>query len=627
MKNNIFLVVLWASLGSFLSAQEKLERGKDRVDIPAQAEGLILHNMFQSGMVIQREKPIRIWGWAEAGEKVSVTFGEQTQSAIAAADRTWKVELPAMQASSTPTKLLVQGQKQKIERDNILIGDIWVLSGQSNMEFEIAKVDNGDLEIASANFKNIRLFTMPHLNGFEPQKSFPILYQWSDWSSRHYRQGYWDLCTPETVRDMSAIGFVFARRIHLATQVPIGIVDVSRGGTTLETWIPTEVLKTVDTVEVKAKLAEWDAKVAAFDPQKDLEQRIKNFQDRAARLKAQGKELPPNSVAPSDLKPGPAFDQNRPGNCYASMLAPIAGFQVKGVIWHQGYNNALQPNGHVMYHQLFAKMIDAWRAAFQDPQLPFGIISLCTAGDPQDQDDYLERMVDEGIFIRAVQYQTFLELYKAGDKNIGFASSFDQRRSWYHPQIKVPVGERISRWALATQYGMAKQIRWLPPMLKEMFLEPGEMRLQLDSPAGPFNDGAIEGFAIAGPDGLFQPAKAEWLTKKDSQGKAQQNRSMIVLTSPLVPEPRYFRYAWGRNPLANLKSLDHTDLPFATQRSDTWTMAGMYEKYTQKKPVDPNLLDGREIGELRNALKTADLQRRLWLAKELLQSAEKPKKK
>jgi sialate O-acetylesterase len=507
--------------------------------------------------------------------------------------------------------------------DNILLGDLWLLGGQSNMEFEIAKVDNGDLEIASANFKNIRLFSVPQLNGPEMRKNFPVLHQWSDWSSRHFHQGHWDVCTPQTVRDMSAIGYVFARRLHMATQVPIGIIDASRGGTTVETWTPVDVLKSITTPEVQSKLKEWDEKVAAFDPKMDLQDRIKAFQDRQAILKAQGKELPANATAPTDLQPGPAADMNRPGNCYASMLSPLAGLQIKGAIWHQGYNNALQPNGHAMYYQVFPKMIHAWRAAFQDPKLPFGIISLCTEGDPQDKDDYLEKMANEGVWIREVQYKTFFDFYNAGDKNIGYASSYDQRRSWYHPQIKVPVGERIARWALATQYGLSKQVRWMPPMVKDVKTGNGSIVLKMDSTVGPFHDGAIEGFAIAGADGRFQPANADWLTTKDKENRPQIDRTTIVLKSPWVPEPVYYRYAWGRNPMANLKTTDHTDLPLPTLRNDPWTMADMYEKYTGKKSATPNILDRKENRELMKALQDADFKRRLDEATELLKSNEK----
>ena len=599
------------------AADEKLERGKDRIDVPAMRPGLCLHNLFQSGMVVQRDKPIRVWGWADPGETVAVVFAGQTQSATAAADRLWKVELRPEPASSEQRRLTVRGREKSIELENILVGDIWLLGGQSNMEFEIAKVENGDLEIASANFPNIRLFTVPQQNGPDPKKNFPLIYQWSDWSGQHFRQGYWDVCTPRTVREMSAIGYTFARRIHMATRIPIGIIDTSRGGSVVETWTPLEVLKGIDAPEVRAKLAEWDAKVAEFNPQKDLEDRIKRFHDRQARLKAQGQDVRANAP-PSDLLPGPAMDRNRPGTCYASTIEPLAGLPVKGAIWHQGFNNALEPNGHALYYQVFAKMIAAWRAAFDDSRMPFGIISLCTEGDPQDRDDYLEKMANEGIYIREVHYKTFLDLLKAGDKNVGYASSYDQRRSWYHPQIKIPVGERIARWALATQYGMSEQIRWMPPTLTQVRVEGGRIVLQMDSAVGPFHDGPIEGFAVAGKDGRFQPAKAEWLTGKDKQGKPQQDRTAVVLTSPLVPEPVYFRHAWGRNPLANLKSMDHTDLPLPTIRNDPFNIAGMYEIYTGKKSATPNVLDRREQGDLSRALQAEDLKRRAFEARELL---------
>lgn len=609
----IYNITMLAGLVALLvtvpaGAEDKLERGKDRIDVPVMGPGLWVHNLFQPNMVIQRDKPIRVWGWAGPGEKVTVAFGGQSQSTTAAADRSWMVQLPAMPASAEPRPLLIQGKNKKVELENILVGDVWLLGGQSNMEFEIPKVEGGQLEVISANFKNIRLFSVPQLNGPDLKKSFPRYYRWSDWFGQHYREGYWDVCTPETVREMSAIGYVFARRLHMATQIPIGIIDASRGGTCLEAWTPLDVLKRIDTPEVKALLADWDKKIAAFDPQKDLENRLKNFNDRTARMKAEGKKIPAELTPPSDLQPGPAVDMNRPGNCYASMIAPIAGYELKGAIWHQGYNNALQPNGHVMYAQIFPSMIKAWRDAFNDPAMPFGIITQETEGEPQTLDNFLPKMVDEGTYIREVHYQTFLKLRKAGDKNIGYASCFDLHRAWYHPQIKIPVGERIACWALATQYG--KQVRWLPPQLKEVKTGDGKLVLKMDSEVGPFHDGPILGFAIAGKDGHFQPAKAEWFDKNA--------RNSVVLTSPLVTEPLYFRYAWARNPLENLKSNDHTDLPFDTQRNDTWSLADMYEIYTGKNSKTPGILERAEHGELVKALKADDLKRRIEEAKALL---------
>jgi sialate O-acetylesterase len=310
------------------------------------------------------------------------------------------------------------------------------------------------------------------------------------------------------------------------------------------------------------------------------------------------------------------MDMNRPANCYAGTLAPLAGLAVKGAIWHQGYNNALVPNGHMMYNQVFPEMIKAWRTVFNDPTMPFGIISQETDGDPQSLENFLPRMVDEGTYIRESHYQTFLKLRNAGDKTIGYASSFDQHRAWFHPQIKIPVGERIACWALATQYG--KNIQWLPPQVKEVKPDGGKLVISLDNDVHPYNDGPILGFAIAGKDGHFQPAQAQWVNKNEGKpGAPVYDHKIIVLTSPLVPEPLYFRHAWARNPMENLKN---SGVPFACQRNDTWSLADMYEIYTGKKPKVPGVTDGVEHRELIKAMQADDLKRRLEEAKTLLKT-------
>jgi sialate O-acetylesterase len=608
---------------STLYSNDKLERGLDRIDTPAIGNGLCVHNLFQSNMVVQRDKPISIWGWATPGEVVTVAFGDESRSDTAAADRSWKVELPATTASAESRTITVRGTNETIELTNILVGDVWVMAGQSNMEFELHKLEEGPLEIVSANFDQIRLFTVPQQNGPESRKSFPRLYQWNDFFSRHFRQGYWDVCSPETVPDMSGIGYIFGRRIHMATRIPIGIVDVSRGGTTLMSWTPIDVLRKVDTPEVVRELADWDKKIAEFDPQKDLERRIKQYNDQTQRLKAQGKELPADREPPTELLPGPAMDMNRPGSLYSSTLSTISGLPIKGVLWHQGYNEALIPNGHKLYASVFPEMIAAWRSAFQDPDMPFAIITQETQDQPQTLENFLPPMVDEGNYIREVHYQTFLNFRKAGDKNIGYASCFDQHRAWYHPQIKVPVGERIAKWALATQY--SKNIRWLPPQLQEVKASDGKLFLKLDTWAIPFNDGPIQGFAIAGQDGRFQPAQAQWLDKNAGKGEPNWERSMIVLSSAWVPEPIYFRYAWARNPLENLKSSDNAGLPFDTQRNDSFTLADMYRIYTGKNTSAEGVLNNAERRELMQALKAEDLKRRLEEARALLSSQKSEK--
>ena len=611
------LVLIW--LPDLLSQKMPMPK-EDVIEVPAIGDGLCVHNLFQSNMILQRDKPIEIWGWAKPGEVVRVLFAGKSKEAKAGKDREWKVTLPAMTANADPQTLNIKGKDQNLTLENVLIGDVWVLGGQSNMEEPLNNVENGKLEIVSANYPGIRILTVPAQNGPETKKGFARLHEWSSWSNRHFRKGDWDVCSPEIARELSAIGYVFARRLHMAAQVPIGVIDASRGGTTVETWTPTPVLKKIETKEVKGLLAEWEKKVAEFDPQKDLQKRVENHHNWVKNMKKQGREIPKGRTVPNDLRPGPAMDQNRPGNCYASMIAPIAGLAVKGAIFHQGFNNAGGGSaGADMYYQIFAKMITAWRDAFKDPQMPFGIISLCTAGEPQTRDDYLEKMVNGGIYIREAQYKTFLDFLKAGDGNIGFASSFDKRRSWYHPQLKIPVGERISRWALATQYGFEKDIKWKPPMYTEMNLEGGKIILKMDTWVRAVTNGPIEGFAIAGKDRRFQPAEAEWLvTGKDQHNRPKHDRRVIVLSSPHVPDPIHFRYAWGRNPMGNLQSADHNDLPFATQRSDDWRMENVPVKLTGFDDLAPKDFARRANHESQKALRLDDLGRRLKEAQALI---------
>ncbi len=602
-----------------LDAQDRPKRmpREDVIDVPAIGEGLCVSNLFQSNMVLQRDKPIALWGWATPGEKITVTFANDQQVTTAAEDRSWKVTLPALAASTEPHSITIQGVNTTLRLENILIGDVWVLGGQSNMEFPLSRIENGELEIASANYPHIRILTVPAANGPENRQAFARLHEWSGWFGRHFRKGDWDVCSPEVVRELSAIGYVFARRVHMATRVPIGVIDVSRGGTTVETWTPDPVLRKLEAQAVQALMTDWDQKVAAWDAKADLAGRVERYQQRIARLKKEGKEVPANEKEPDDLRPGPAMDQNRPGNCYASMIAPIAGLQVKGAIFHQGYNNCFNgTQGAVMYRRVFPEMIKSWRAAFNQPQMPFGILSLCTEGPVQTLDNFSEMMANAGPYIREAQYQTFLDLYSAGDKHIGFTSTYDLRRRWYHPQLKIPAGERIARWALATQYGFSNRIRWKPPIVQETSVEEGRILLRLDEAARAVdNGGPILGFAVAGEDRKFHPAEATHLvTGKDDRGRPKTDTKVLVLQSPMVPNPVHYRYAWARSPLGNLQVDRNSDVPFATQRSDNWPLENvplMGSDDTAEK------LDRGQRRKVQDALRKLDLDRRVYEAEVL----------
>lgn len=611
------LLVSLAGLAAVAAENKEMPKA-DVIDVPAIGPGLCVANVFQSNMVLQRDKALRIWGWAEPGEEVRIAFAGQEAQTRAAEDRAWQVTLTPVPAIGKPQSMTVKGKGATLTLENILVGDVWILGGQSNMEFPISNVDDGELEIVSANFPQIRLLTMPIGKGFASVPSFERLHEWSEWSGRHFRKGDWDICSPETVTEFSAIGYIFGRRVHMASGVPIGLIDASIGGTTVETWTPEDVLRKIDGSETRAMLKEWDDKIAAFDPQADLKARVAAYETRMKDLQAKGRPIPADSKPPSDLRPGPAGDRNRPGCCYAGVIQPLRGLAVAGALFHQGFNNCFHGSaGARMYYQVFGKMIAAWRDNFGEPQLPFCVISLCTAGDPQTWENFLEPMYDAGAYIREAQYQTFRDLRQAGDKSIGFVCSFDLRKSWYHPQIKIPVGERAAKWALVTRYGLLQgrdaEDGWLPPAIEKVEIVGGTLRLTMstDVKTRDDSDGRLLGFAIAGQDRRFYPAEVNWFTDgtKGSRNQPQFDHKILVLSSRFVPNPVHYRYAWARNPMGNI--VNPRGVPLPGQRSDDWIL----EETPVKISLPPDMPEDaarREVGnQLRKELERDDLDRRI----------------
>ncbi len=608
MINTILRLAVLSALTSCLgvvhgeNTESKMPR-EDVVEVPAIGEGLCVSNVFQSNMVIQRDKPVTVWGWAAPSETVTVSLADQQVSAVSAVDRSWKVELAPLTASSEPQVMTIEGNDATLTVENVLIGDVWVLGGQSNMEFPITNVTDGDLEIASANFPEIRLLTPPGGRGFDSVRSFERLHEWSDWSGRHFRKGDWLVCTPETVKEFSAIGYVFGRRLHMATGVPIGLIDTSRGGTTVEAWTPEEVVKSIEQTETQDLLKVWQEKIDSWDAPGDLQRQVEKYEQKKKQLVDEGKAIPSNLRRPTEMRPGPIADKNRPGYCYASVIRPLEGLAVKGAVFHQGYNNCFNGSaGARMYYQVFGQMIASWRKAFGDEQMPFCIISLCTAGEPQTQKNFTEPTNDIGAMIREAQYQTFRDLYDSGDKSIGFVSSFNFRHQSYHPKIKIPVGERAAMWAMVNPYEILKgEEYWLPPMIKEVNQVDGTIQLTLstDITTRDSSDGELLGFAIAGEDRRFHPAEIEYLeTGKDNRNRPQYRRSALVLSSPLVPNPVHFRHAWARNPMTNL--VNNRGVPIATQRSDDW----LPEETPTKFPTPPGQDASNYTRQLRNLLST-----------------------
>lgn len=574
---------------------------------PGGAEVSLPH-IFDDNMVLQRQKPLHVWGRADKGEKVTVSFSGQAKTAVAGEDGQWRLFLEAIEADPEPKELVVKGASNTVRFKNVVVGDVWLCGGQSNMEDVLEGVYHGDVEVASANFPQIRLLTIPVNAGPEPLSDFPRIDEFNAWTNRTEKKGYWFVCSPETVNRFSAIGYVFGRRLHMAARVPIGLIDVSRGGTTAEAWTSRKTLATIP--EAKPLLADWDARIAAFDPKQDLQARVGRWQKETEKRKKEGREPAPK---PEDLRPGPAFDQNNPGASFNGMIAPFAGFTVKGAIFNQGYNNALGDARPSLYAKCFQSMIGDWRRAFGDEQMPFGIVELTAGGQPQTLENFETMMGDAGPYIREAQFKAYRAL-----PHVGFACAYDQQVPWYHPHKKVQLGERIARWALATQYGL-ERIGWRPAVCTSAKPEGRHMVLTFDRQVQTHDGRPIEGFAIAGKDKQFYPARARYVViGKDDRGRDREDRKQLEIWSDLVEEPVAVRYAWARNPLGNLVNSQHHEriLPVPSFRTDDWDW--------EDTPFDPEARNevNHRRREMRNRLRDQNQERKFREARLLLQRLE-----
>jgi sialate O-acetylesterase len=522
---------------------------------------LRVHHIFDSNMVLQRDKPVRVWGWAEGGETVRVHFGKQSRQVEAGKDGRWEVNLAPMPASAQPRTFAVKGKANAVTYDNVLVGDVWVLGGQSNMEDVLESVYHGDVEVASANHPEIRLMTIPHRASPTPVADFDRINEFSSWTGRHERKGYWFVCSPETVRRFSAIGYIFGRRLYLAGRVPIGLIDASWGGTTVEAGTTRKTLATIP--EARPLLKEWDARIAAYDPDKSLRDLIERWEKDTERRKKDGKEPRPK---PTEPRPSPAVDRNNPGASLHGMIGIFGGLAVRGAIFNQGYNNALGNARPRLYAKAFHAMIRDWRATFRDPNMPFGIVELTAGGRAQTMANFERMMVDPAPFIREGQYKAWRDL-----PHVGFACAYDQQVPWYHPHKKVQLGERIARWALATQHGL--RIGYEPAVCVSAKPAGQHVALTFDRPVRTFHSRPFEGFAVAGKDRRFYPAEARYVVAgKDSRGRDREDRKQLEVWSDLVPEPVAVRYAWARNPLGNVVNDAHFEriLPVPSFRTDNW---------------------------------------------------------
>ena len=516
------------------------------------------HHIFDNNMVLQRDQPVKIWGWANPSERVKIEFGGQVKSTQANQQGEWFTHLDPMKANTQPQDMKVSGKVDAVIFSNVLVGDIWVLGGQSNMEMDLSRIFHGDAEVLSANFPNIRLMTIPSSAGHLPKKDFERINEYDSWNDRYDKKGYWFACSPSTVATFSGLGYIFGRRIHLASQIPIGLIDASLGGTTVEAWLSPTTLNKMP--ENKALVKQWNDKEAAYDPVEDLKTKITNWEKRSLVLKSQGLEPAPKPVEPSVR---PSLDRNFPGSSYTGMVAIIGGLTVKGVLFHQGYNNALGDSRPALYALNYKALINDWRALFNNKNLPFGVMELSAGGEPQTLDNYELRMLDPAPYIREGQFNAYRDL-----PNTGYAAAYDQQVNWYHPQKKAEVGERMARWALSTQYGF--KLGWEPAIYKSIERLKDRIIVTFSKEVKSSDDRPLEGFSIAGPDQHFYPAKAEYVKLVNEKGQKVNDKERVVVWNDLVVDPVELRYAWARNPLGNLVNDADRIIPVPLFRTDQW---------------------------------------------------------
>jgi len=526
----------------------------------ATAGTLKTHGIFSSNMVFQRDRPIRIWGWAAPGHKVSVQFGQEKAEVTADSEAgRWEVTFPARQAEATGLKLTVTSGDEKIEMYNILIGDVWVMNGQSNMAFGLGRTYRADMETATAHLPLFRRV------GISPNESETLEKQLPD-----DRVTDWTVCTPETAGGFSSIGYTFGSRLQRALRIPIGIIDNARGGASVESLVPRHKF---DDHPLAAKYLKWvEKRQAEFDWDAAVTRLIEKWEKNVAELRKKGvpgDKLPPKPTR-KDLRSWsvPGRSPSDAASCYNGMFGVFKGLNIKGVLFHQGYNNAMGTScWPKRYRVLMKLMVEGWREDFNDEHLPVGVIGFCAGGVTQSDQNFEHWTVSTAAFIRESQRLGLADL--KDPEHTGFIPAYDQRLPGLHTKKKHLLATRAARWALNEVYGM--RVEWETAELVSATRDGEQMVLTFDRPVAPDDNGPIEGFAIAGDDGKYYKAYAESLvTKNQGIWGNKYDRTRLFVWSPLVKEPVAVRYAWARSPMGNLKVNGKPWQPLHSFRTDAW---------------------------------------------------------
>jgi sialate O-acetylesterase len=484
-----------------------------------------LPDVISSGMVLQRDQAVPIWGRADPGEAVTVRFNGQVKTTTAGADGRWMIRLQRLKAITTPAVLIVEG-KNNIELQDILVGEVWLVAGQSNMQRLLRETANGEQAIAAANHPTIRLFNVSRQVAFKHAP--PPL-------------GVWRACSPESVKEFSAAGYYFGVELQKQLKVPIGLINSSYGGSQAEAWTPVEYLTA--SADLKATVDRkkiWDEERPRVKVQYD--EAIKQWREEADKAKAAGAVPRPSPSVPDALR-----EYRVASSIYDGMIEPLIPFSIRGAFWYQGESNEARAQ---QYGILLPVMIKSWRERWGEGDFPFGIVQL-----PNYREAKTEPADEPWIHVREAQRLTAASVPHSGlivTIDIGEARDI-------HPKNKLDVGKRMARWALVDVY-KHKDLKSGPAFQKAeidgskivvTFSEVGA-GLKLRSGSKP------EEFAVAGADRKWYWAEAKLV-----------GRNRVEVWSPQVSQPVAVRYAFNNNP-RNPNLTNDTGIPAGPFRTDNW---------------------------------------------------------
>jgi len=483
---------------------------------PAVRADITLPALLTDHLVLQQQTTVALWGWAAPGEVVTVTAGWQPQPVKTTADAqgNWLVRVPTTKAGG-PYSLTIQGRNQLVIHD-VLLGEVWLCSGQSNMNFPVAKgsskwmtgVRNEAEVVPKATYPAIRMFTVAQKVADEPQRDV---------------QGSWVVCSPQTVGAFSAVAYFFGQEIHAKLGVPVGLIHSSWGGTPAESWTRQDVL--AQNPELSPILTRYEL---------GLTQRPA-YETALAAWKAE-KAANPASKAPKPAEPLSATSNKSPYKLYNGMIRGLEPYTLRGVIWYQGESNAERA---WQYRTLLPALIASWRQDWQQPALPFYFVQIAPhkGQNPEIREAQL-------LTMQQVPYTGMVVTTDVGD-------SLD-----IHPRNKQTVGHRLALWALSHDYGQ-KKLAYSGPIYQRMRVAKGKATLQFDHAAGLLAQGGpLREFTIAGSDSVFRPAQAV------IEGGA------VVVWSDAVPQPVAVRFGWRKSPMPNL--FNAAGLPASPFRTDAW---------------------------------------------------------